>query len=50
MYVSCLHSNATLLLFHMYVYLSSDIKTSTQYDITYQYQQNDEEKLPLTEP
>lgn len=49
MCMSCLHSNATLL-FDMYVYLSSDIKSSTQYDITYQYQQNDEEKLPLTEP
>ena len=32
------------------MFISSDIKTSTQYDITYQYQQNDEEKLPLTEP
>lgn len=49
MCMSCLHSDATLL-FGMYVYLSSDIKSSTQYDITYQYQQNDEEKLPLTEP
>lgn len=49
MYVLLTLYNATLL-FGMYVYLSSDIKSSTQYDITYQYQQNDEEKLPLTEP
>ena len=43
---------AYILMQHYYclAYLSSDIKTSTQYDITYQYQQNDEEKLPLTEP